>query len=283
MIRATLAAMADPQIKLAASINVPEILALAGHMADASGVILRRYFRSGIRVDDKPDMTPVTAADREVEKVLRAMIEAQFPDHGIVGEEFPAVREDADTVWVLDPIDGTSGFITGKPLFGTLIGCVQKGLPVAGLIDHPALNERWVGGEGVATTFNGTRARVRRCARISDAMLYATTPHMFVGGDAYAFEALCEAVKRPQYGADCYAYGLLASGFIDLVVEASMKPSDYCALAPVVEAAGGTMTDWDGRPLTLHSDGRVIAAGDARIHARALKILQSGRDLEQGG
>jgi inositol-phosphate phosphatase/L-galactose 1-phosphate phosphatase/histidinol-phosphatase len=275
--------MPERQVTIAAPVRVPDLIAFAERMADASGEVLRRYFRKDLRFDDKADSTPVTAADREVEKLLRAMIEAQHPDHGIVGEEFGAVREDAETVWVLDPIDGTGGFVTGKPLFGTLIGCLHNGLPVAGVIDHPALNERWVGGEGVPTTFNGKRVRVRPCARISDAMLYATTPHMFVGGDAYAFEALCEAVKRPQYGADCYAYGLLASGFVDLVVEASMKPSDYCALAPVVEAAGGIMTDWDGRPLGLNSDGRVIAAGDERIHARALKILTTGRDLEQGG
>jgi inositol-phosphate phosphatase/L-galactose 1-phosphate phosphatase/histidinol-phosphatase len=262
---------------------VPELLAFAQRMADESGKILRRYFRNDFAFEDKPDATPVTKADREVEKMLRGMIAAEYPDHGIVGEEFGAVRENAEVVWVLDPIDGTSGFITGKPLFGTLIGCVHKGVPVAGVIDHPALSERWLGGAGTPTTFNGKRVRVRPCARISEAMLYATTPHMFVGGDAYAFEALCEAVKRPQYGADCYAYGLLASGFVDLVVESSMKPSDYCALAPVVAAAGGIITDWEGRPLGLKSDGRVIAAGDARIHARALKILTTGRELKQGG
>ena len=270
--------MAERQATVAA-VRVPELIALAERMADESGDILRRYFRRDLRFDDKADSTPVTAADREVEKTLRRMIEAAYPDHGIVGEEFGALREDAETVWVLDPIDGTGGFITGKPLFGTLIGCIQKGLPVAGIIDHPALRERWIGGEGSPATFNGNRVRVRPCARISDAMLYATTPHMFVGADAYAFDALCDAVKRPQYGADCYAYGILASGFVDLVVEASMKPCDYCALAPVVEAAGGIMTDWEGRPLGLNSDGRVIAAGDERIHARALKILAVGRDF----
>lgn len=275
--------MAKPRVSLAAPLAVPDLLALAGRMADESGKLLRRRFRSELGFEDKADSTPVTATDREVEKILRRMIEAEYPAHGIVGEEFGAVRENADYVWVLDPIDGTAGFVTGKPLFGTLIGCVHKGVPLIGVIDHPALNERWVGGSGAPTTMNGKRARTRPCARISDAMLYATTPYMFVGGDAYAFDTLCEAVKRPQFGADCYAYGLLASGFVDLVVEASMKPTDYCALAPVVQAAGGLITDWDGRPLGLNSDGRVLAAGDARIHARALKILATGRELEQGG
>ena len=275
--------MAKPRVTLATPVSVPDLLALAERMADESGKLLRRRFRAELAFEDKADKTPVTETDREVEKLLRAEIESAFPDHGIVGEEYASVRENADYVWVLDPIDGTAGFVTGKPLFGTLIGCVHNGAPVIGVIDHPALQERWTGGSGAPTLFNGKRVRTRPCARISEAMLYATTPHMFVGGDSYAFDALCEAVKRPQYGADCYAYGLLASGYVDLVVEASMKPSDYCALAPVVIAAGGIMTDWEGQPLGLKSDGRVIAAGDARIHARALKILATGRELEQGG
>jgi inositol-phosphate phosphatase/L-galactose 1-phosphate phosphatase/histidinol-phosphatase len=160
---------------------------------------------------------------------------------------------------------------------------VHNGTPILGVIDHPALGERWTGGAGLPTTFNGKRARVRACPDVSEAMLYATTPHMFKGSDAYAFENLCEAVKQPQFGADCYAYALLASGFVDLVVEADMKPCDYCALSPVVQSAGGIMTDWQGRALGLHSDGRVIATGDERIHAQALKILAVGEELEQGG
>jgi inositol-phosphate phosphatase/L-galactose 1-phosphate phosphatase/histidinol-phosphatase len=266
-----------------APVSTERLIALAHRMADASGSILRSYFRSDIRAYDKADATPVTIADREVESRLREMIEAEFPEHGIVGEEFTALREDASHVWVIDPIDGTSGFITGKPLFGTLIGCVWEGTPLFGLIDHPILGERWVGGAGLPTTCNGERVRVRACAALSEAMLYATTPHMFVGADAYAFENLCEAVKQPQYGADCYAYAMLATGFVDLVVEAGMKPCDFCALAPVVLAAGGIMSDWQGKPLGLESDGRVIAAGDERVHAQALKILSRGEELDQGG
>lgn len=266
-----------------ASVSTEALVGLAERMADASGTVLRGYFRTDIRAYEKADSTPVTIADREVETALREMIEAEFPDHGVVGEEFAPVRRDAPYVWVVDPLDGTSGFITGKPLFGTLIGCVHDGIPILGLIDHPVLRERWIGGEGLPTAFNGERVRVRSCAKLSEAMLYATTPHMFVGADAYAFETLCEAVKRPQYGADCYAYAMLATGFVDLVVEANMKPCDFCALAPVVQAAGGIMTDWQGKPLGLDSDGRVIAAGDERVHTEALKILSAGGEPEQGG
>lgn len=260
-----------------------EFVDFAHGMADASGPILLRYFRTNIRAEDKADATPVTIADREVESTLRSMIEAEYPDHGVEGEEFGKIRPGAEYVWVIDPIDGTNGFITGKPLFGTLIGCVHNGVPILGLIDHPALGERWIGGAGLPTTFNGKRVRARRCPDLSQAMLYATTPDMFVGADAYAFENLCEGVRNRQYGADCYAYALLATGFVDIVVEASMKPCDYCALAPVVQSAGGIMTDWQGRPLGLHSDGRVVAAGDERIHAQALKIFSAGEELEQGG
>jgi len=251
----------------------PPIIALAQRMADRGGDILRRYFRATIDVEDKSDLSPVTIADRETEQALRAMIEAEFPDHGILGEEFGGVRLDAEYIWTLDPLDGTAGFITGKPLFGILIGLLKNDVPVLGVIDHPILNERWIGGTGLPATHNGINVSTRPCPDIAEAMLYATTPHMFEGADIDAYGRLCAAVKRPQYGADCYAYGLLASGFVDLVAEATMKPCDYCALAPVVEAAGGIITDWNGEPLGLRSDGRVLAAGDPALHATALAIL----------
>lgn len=251
-------------------------IALARRMADASGEILRRYFRTVIASEDKPDQSPVTIADRETEETLRGMIEAAFPDHGIIGEEFGETRKDADYVWTLDPLDGTAAFITGKPLFGTLIGLLREGAPVFGIIDHPITRERWMGGKGLAATCNGEKAETRACGNLSQAMLYATTPHMFSGDAARAFGHLCRAVKHPQYGADCYAYGLLASGFVDLVAETTMKVCDYCALVPVVEAAGGVITDWSGKPLGLESDGSVLAAGDAQLHKQALAVLREG-------
>ncbi len=250
------------------------LIAFAERMADASGEVLRRYFRTPVKAEDKPDLSPVTIADRETENVLRAMIEVEFPDHGVIGEEFGASQAEAEYVWTIDPLDGTAGFITGKPLFGTLIGLLHEGIPIFGVIDHPIPGERWTGGAGLPARYNGKRSQTRACADISQAMLYATTPHMFVGADVSAFARLCESVKRPQYGIDCYAYGLLASGFVDLVAEATMKPCDYCALAPVVEAAGGVITDWTGKPLRLDSDGRVLAAGDPRVHAQALAVLR---------
>jgi inositol-phosphate phosphatase/L-galactose 1-phosphate phosphatase/histidinol-phosphatase len=252
-------------------------VALAERLADQSGAVLRRYFRQPFQIDTKADLSPVTIADREVETLVRAGIEAAFPDHGILGEEFGTARADAEYVWVIDPIDGTKAFMTGKATFGTLIALTRHGTPILGVIDQPILRERWLGAAGRSTTFNGAPITVRPCARLADASLYATTPQMFVGNDATAFERLMNAVKYPLYGADCYAYGLLASGFTDLVCEASLQPYDYCALVPVVQGAGGRMSDWEGRPLSLASHaaskGRVLAAGDAALHQAALARL----------
>ena len=248
-------------------------LDLAVRLADAAGPIVKRYFRAGAQIVDKDDLSPVTIADREAEAAMRAIIARDAPEHGILGEEWGADRTDAEYVWVLDPIDGTKSFVTGKPLFGTLISLTHRGTPVIGIIDQPVLNERWVGVAGQPARFNGEAIKTRPCATLADAWLYATTPQMFVGDDATAFQRLAEAVKFPLYGADCYAYGMLAAGWTDLVCEASLKPYDWCALVPIVEGAGGRITDWDGRPLTINPVGRVLAAGDAALHAQALKKL----------
>jgi inositol-phosphate phosphatase/L-galactose 1-phosphate phosphatase/histidinol-phosphatase len=247
---------------------------LAERLADAAGAIARRYFRQPLAVDTKPDSTPVTAADREAEAAMRALIEKQFPGDGIVGEEHGPVRADAVRVWVLDPIDGTKSFIAGIPLFGILIALVEHGAPVLGVIDQPISRERWLGAAGQPTRKNGAPIRARACTELAAASLYATSPDMF-GADRPAFERLRGAVNATRFGADCYAYGQLASGFIDLVVEADLKPYDYCALVPVIEGAGGAMTDWQGNRLGLKSDGRVVAAGDPALAVKARAVLRA--------
>lgn len=249
------------------------LLALASTLADASGAIIRRYFRSGVAVDDKPDRSPVTVADREAEAALRQIIERRHPDHGIVGEEQGATRDDAEYVWVLDPIDGTKSFISGVPLFGTLIALAHRGTPILGVIDQPILRERWVGARGHKTTLNGAPVRTRACPALEAATLFATSPDLFRGAAAAGFERLEAAVKLARFGADCYAYGLLAAGFIDLVVEASLKVHDYMAAVPVIAGAGGIVTDWEGRPLGLGSGSRVVACGDERLSAPARALL----------
>jgi inositol-phosphate phosphatase / L-galactose 1-phosphate phosphatase / histidinol-phosphatase len=252
---------------------VDDFLTLALSLADAAREAIRPYFRKPLVVDDKPDLTPVTAADRAAEQVMRSLIEQRFPDHGILGEEFGRVREDAEFVWTLDPIDGTKSFISGVPLFGTLIALTRAKRPILGIIDQPISRERWVGVAGRATTLNGAPIHCRACPALSGATLFATTPDMFKGGDAEAFSRVSNGVKLTRFGADCYAYGLLAAGFIDLVLEASLKPYDFCAMVPIIEEAGGIATDWQGSALNLASDGRILIAGDRRAHQAAIALL----------
>lgn len=253
-----------------------ELVAFAATLADAAGQVLRRYFRTPISIDDKADDSPVTIADRETEQAMRRLIAETHPGHGIFGEEEGSERVDAEWVWVLDPIDGTRAFITGKPSFGTLIALLRHGRPVLGIIDQPITGERWLGAAGRPTTLSGQPATVRSCPSLDRAYLYTTAPELFVGDDLAPWNRIHDAVKHPRYGADCYAYGLLASGFVDIVVETTMKPYDYCALVPVISGAGGRITDWRGQALGLASDGRVLAAGDARVHSQAMAVL-SGR------
>lgn len=228
--------------------------------------------------------SPVTLADRAAEKVMRDLIARNHPDHGIYGEEYGVVREDADWVWVLDPIDGTRSFITGKPLFGTLISCLYRGIPVVGIIDQCVLNERWIGIAGRHSTLNGKPIQTDGVAQIADAEMYSTTPDMFKPGEEQRkFDAMRKAVRTPHYGADCYAYALVASGFgADLVVEADLGLYDYCAIVPIIEGAGGVCTDWTGTRLTLQnherSMGRVVASANAGIHSQALAILGGEED-----
>jgi histidinol phosphatase-like enzyme (inositol monophosphatase family) len=255
------------------------LLALAERLADAGRQASRHHFRTPVAVDDKPDASPVTVADREAESAMRRIIEDTHPDHGLVGEEHGTVRADAEYVWVLDPIDGTKQFISGKPTFGCLIALVHRGRPVLGVIDMPAIQERWVGAAGRATLFTDAhgeaRAKTRRCPQLDAATLCATSPGMFADADDNAaFERLRARTKLTLYGGDCHNYGLLAAGYLDLVCEAGMSYYDYAALVPVIEGAGGTITDWQGRPLGPQSDGRVLAAGDPDLHAQALEQVR---------
>jgi inositol-phosphate phosphatase/L-galactose 1-phosphate phosphatase/histidinol-phosphatase len=254
-------------------VELDRFLAVAIDLADAAGEAIRPYFRQPLAVDDKPDRSPVTAADRAAETAMRQLIARRFPTHGIIGEEYGREREEAEFVWVLDPIDGTKSFISGVPLFGTLIALARRGRPILGIIDQPISRERWIGASGHQTTLNGTPVRCRPCPSLAAATVFSTTPEMFSGGDAAAYTRIAAAAKLVRFGADCYAYGVLAHGFVDLVIEAGNKPYDFCAMPPIVEGAGGVASDWRGMPLTLASDGRVLVAGDRRTHREALALL----------
>ncbi|MSP51709.1 MAG: histidinol-phosphatase [Alphaproteobacteria bacterium] len=253
--------------------EIEEFAAFAAKLADASGAAIRPHFRQPIAIDTKPDQTPVTIADRDAEKTLRRLIEATYPDHGILGEEFGAVRREARFVWALDPIDGTKSFITGTPMFGTLIALCERGRPIVGVIDQPVARERWIGIKDVATCFNGAATRTRACGRLDRAVLFTTGLSYYPPAALVMFERLAARVNFTRFSGDCYAFGLLALGFVDLVVECSLKDHDFAALGPIVEGAGGVITDWQGRPLALGSDGRVLAAGDPALHREALAIL----------
>ncbi|HUM07439.1 MAG TPA: inositol monophosphatase family protein [Acidocella sp.] len=244
---------------------------------DAAGAVIRPHFRVGLSADDKSDESPVTVADRRAEEVLREHLLAAFPDFGIIGEEFPAHRPDAKHTWVIDPIDGTRAFITGRTTFCTLLGLLEDGVPVLGFIDQPVTGERWVGGRGVPARFKGNfggQIGTRKNVTLAEAELSSTAPEMFTPEQAARFARLQAAAKRVYWGGDAYGYGLLALGQIDVVAESSLKLWDWAALAPVVEAAGGVVTDWQGQPLRLGADGSVLAAANPALHAAALAALR---------
>jgi histidinol phosphatase-like enzyme (inositol monophosphatase family) len=248
-------------------------IALALRLADAAGEAIRPYFRARFEIEIKSDASPVTAADRASEAAMRRIVEAERPTDGIVGEEYGRVRESASRVWVFDPIDGTRAFVAGRPLFGTLIALLEDGRPVLGVIDQPIIGDRWVGAQGRPTTFCGAPARVRACPSLGAARVGTTSPQAFATEPFARFERLRARALDTLYGGDCHNYGLVASGHLDLVAESGLQLYDFAALVPVVEGAGGAMTDWQGRSLGADSDGTALAAGDRRVLDEALALL----------
>jgi histidinol phosphatase-like enzyme (inositol monophosphatase family) len=247
-------------------------LALAHRLADAAGAAIRPHFRSLAAVETKADASPVTIADRAAEAAIRDILGRERPRDGIIGEEYGEDRPDAARVWVLDPIDGTRAFIAGRPLFGTLIGLLEDGVPVLGVIDQCIAGDRWAGAAGRATTLNGAAVRTRT-RPLAAAHLATTSPHAFGHADFTAFERLRRQAGDTLYGGDCHNYALVATGGLDLVVEAGLKIYDWAALVPVVAGAGGVMADWSGAPLRRGSDGRVVAAGNPALLAAVLAAL----------
>lgn len=245
-------------------------------LANAASAETLPRFRTGIAVTNKQDggYDPVTEGDQAAETAIRALIEARFPQHGILGEEHGNVGLDRDHIWVIDPIDGTRAFISGVPVWGTLIGFQSTGRATMGIMDQPFTKERYFA-DGESAWYFGPdgerKIRTRDCASLSDAVLFTTTPHIFTAEEKPFYEKVEEQVRLFRYGVDCYAYCLLAAGHVDLVIESGLKPYDVGALIPVVEQAGGIMTTWDGgRP---ENGGRILAAGSRAVHEQALAIL----------
>ncbi len=257
-----------------------DFAAFVDELAAVSGEALRPFFRTTLGVENKSisgGFDPVTAADRGAEAAMRALIKRTFPEHGIVGEEFPADHPDAEYVWVLDPIDGTKSFICGMPVWGTLIGLSRRGEPVYGMMHQPFSRE-YFSGDGRAATYRGPAGdrplQSRPCGELAEAILATTSPLLMNDGDLNAFRRVEQAVRLSRYGGDCYAYCMLAAGHIDLVIETGLKPYDVLPLIPIIEGSGGIVTTWENE--RAHGGGRIIAAGDRRLHAQAMAILQNG-------
>lgn len=259
--------------------TVIDFTAFIGRLATASGETILPFFRTTLGVENKNtghDLDPVTEADRAAEAVMRRIIKDNFPQHGIVGEEFGSERADAEYVWVLDPIDGTKSFIAGFPIWGTLIALMHNGTPVFGMMNQPYTGERF-SGDGGSARYEGSSGKrklsVRRCASLAEATLFTTSPRLMQAPDRAQFERVESEVRLSRYGGDCYAYCMLAAGHLDLIIETELKPYDVAALIPIVNGAGGIITTWDGKP--AQSGGRIVAAGDKRVHEAAMKLLQS--------
>ncbi|BEU99306.1 inositol monophosphatase family protein [Novosphingobium olei] len=259
------------------AMNLDDDIALALRLADAAGDAIRPYFRS-VTAERKGDATPVTLADRAAEEAMRRILTAERAQDTVIGEEFGATAGKSNRSWVLDPIDGTAGFLAGRALFGTLIALVVEGFPVLGVLDQPISGERWVGAMGRPTTLNGKEVRARACRQLSDATLATTGPHYFDDHQGEHFMALAAKTdhKRMVMGGDCYNYAMLATGQIDLVCEANLKLHDWAALVPIVEGAGGVMADWNGDPLHAGSDGHVLALGDPARLEDVVEALACG-------
>jgi myo-inositol-1(or 4)-monophosphatase len=255
-----------------------DFTAFVEQLASVSGETILPFFRTSLGVDDKGQrgsFDPVTAADRAAEQAMRALINRSFPEHGIIGEEFGNERADAEYVWVLDPIDGTKSFIAGMPVWGTLVALTRLGEPIFGMMHQPFMREMF-SGDGGAARYHGPSGRrdlrVRPCASLSEAILFTTSPLLMNEADRTTFTSVEKTVKLSRYGGDCYAYCMLAAGHVDLVIETELKPYDILPLIPIITGAGGIVTSWDGGPAA--NGGRVIVAGDKRVHEAALKMLQ---------
>ncbi|WHA41657.1 histidinol-phosphatase [Agrobacterium larrymoorei] len=245
-------------------------------LADAAKAETLPRFRTGIAVDNKQagGYDPVTEGDQAAETAIRALISSTFPEHGVLGEEHGSVGLDREHIWVIDPIDGTRAFISGVPVWGTLIGFQANGRSVMGVMDQPFIGERYFA-DGEKAWYKGPdgerQIKTRACQSLSDAVLFTTSPHIFTAEESARYTQVQDKVRLFRYGVDCYAYALLAAGHVDLVIETSLKPYDVGALIPIIEQAGGIITTWDGgRP---EGAGRIIAAGSRQVHEEALAIL----------
>ena len=253
-----------------------ELMHFANRLADAAATVTLASFRTAVDVDYKikgdDHFDPVTEADRNAEKAIRTLIEEKYPQHAILGEEFGHKKNDSPFEWVLDPIDGTRAFISGLPTWGTLIALTYHGTPIIGIIDQPYMGERFAGSR-LGATLNGSPIQTRKCQGLETATLASTDPGLFEGNELAAFNQMLAATRLVRYGLDCYAYAVLSTGFIDIVLESGLKPYDMMALIPVIQGAGGVAVNWHGG--TAGPDGRLLALGDPALLSPALQVLKN--------
>ena len=247
--------------------------AFAMHLAEIARAMLRPGAGPQPATEVKHDRTLVTSLDRAIEQRLSAEIAARYPGHGIWGEEFGRINPDAALQWILDPIDGTAQFIAGIPTYSTLIALAVEETPVIGLMDFPATGDRWFGCEGRPTTHNGAAVHVRACDSLAEAMMSTSSPDFYSDIERPVLDGLRSRTRWRIYGGASMSYGLLASGRTDLTCDTNFKVYDFASFRPIIEGAGGVITDWDGQPLTTHSGPRVLAAGCRHRHAEALELV----------
>jgi histidinol phosphatase-like enzyme (inositol monophosphatase family) len=258
---------------------LPELVKFANTVADAARRTSLRYFRAELELHIKEDGSPVTVADRETERVIRDLLARSYPQHGVFGEEHGWTPTDCPYTWIVDPIDGTKSYLAGAPTYGMLLALLYDGEPVLGIVDIPALDERWCGVVGQATIMNGRPVKTRDCRAVEQAVLTVISPDRIESGDRPAVDELSRMARVRRYSSDGYAHPLLASGYVDMVVTGGQEPFDYLAVVPVVEGAGGRITDWGGEPLRLDSDGRILVTATPELHREALNVLQDTKRL----
>ena len=253
--------------------SLQEYLNFANRLADEAGIISMEYFRTSLDIESKSDESPVTIADKNTELKIRSMIEKEYPDHGILGEEFDNINPNAEFIWVIDPIDGTRSYIAGHKDFGNLISLTQNKKPIIGIINCPAHEERWVGTKNQNTTLNKKIAQCSKVTNIEDAYLFTSGLYFDEPQLRNAVNNITNKVRYFRYGGDCYMYGMIASGLIDIVIEDTLKVHDYMALVNVIEGAGGKITDKFGNQITTDSQGSVIASANEQLHSQLISLI----------
>ena len=254
--------------------NLNDLVSFANHLSNESGKIIKQYFRKSLDIYNKEDESPVTIADKNTELKIRDLISKKYPNHGIFGEEFEDKNVESEYLWVIDPIDGTRSFIAGHKDFGTLIALLHNKKPIIGIINCPIHEERWVGINGQQTTMNGQKVNTSDKQNLAQSYLSTTGLYMFDNDNfKKGFEKIIDKTRYHRFGGDCYNYGMVASGFIDIVIENMLKVHDYMALIPVIEGAGGKITDKFGKMINFDSDGSVVVSANDKLHTQLIDII----------